>query len=62
MCSCLIASQAILTYIAGQFGILSALFFLLGLICAFGYRYGVSLFQLIYPHLKIKSDRSVKDA
>ena len=58
MCGCLTASQAVLERIAGQFGMLAALFFLLGLICAFGYKYG----EIVYIHFKSKSDRSVKDA
>ena len=55
MCGCLTASQAVLERIAGQFGMLAALFFLLGLICAFGYKYGAVLFeptfQGTYPDL-----------
>ena len=65
MCSCLTvatASQAVLERIAGQFGMLAALFFLLGLICAFGYKYGAVLFEIVYIYFKSKSDRSVKDA
>ena len=62
MCSCLTASQAVLERIAGQFGMLAALFFLLGLICAFGYKYGAVLFEIVYIYFESKSDRSVKDA
>jgi hypothetical protein len=61
MCSCLAASQAVLERIAGQFGILTALFFLLGLICSFGYKYGAVLFEIVYLYFKSKLDRSVDD-
>ena len=54
MCSCLTASQAVLERIVGQLGMLAALFFLLGLICSFGYHYGVGLFEIIYTHFKMK--------
>ena len=61
MCSCFTASQAVLERIAGQFGMLAALFFLLGLLCAFGYKYGAVLFEIVYLHFKSKLDRSVDD-
>ena len=46
MCICLNASQAILEHLARQFGILAALFFLLGL------WYGVELFKMLYRSYK----------
>ena len=52
MCVCLNASQAILEHLARQFGILAALFFLLGIVFSLGLWYGVVLFKMLYRSYK----------
>ena len=52
MCVCLNASQAILEHLARQFGILAALFFLLGFVFSLGLWYGVELFKMLYRSYK----------
>ena len=52
MCVCLNASQAILGHLARQFGILAALFFLLGIVFSLGLWYGVELFKMLYRSYK----------
>ena len=52
MCVCLTASQAVLEQIAKQFGILAALFFLLGVVFWLGLWYGADLFKLLYRSYK----------
>lgn len=52
MCICLTASQTVLEQIAKQFGILAALFFLLGVVFSLGLWYGAELFKMLYRSYK----------
>ncbi|MEY8360544.1 hypothetical protein AALA99_16310, partial [Anaerotruncus colihominis] len=57
MCICLTASQAVLEQIARQFGILAALFFLLGITFSVGCTSGAKLLYSLFLTIKNKKIR-----
>ena len=57
MCICLTASQAVLEHIAKQFGILAALFFLLGITFSVGCTSGAKLLYSVFLSIKNKKIR-----
>ena len=57
MCICLTASQAVLEQIAKQFGILAALFFLLGITFSVGCTSGAKLLYSVFLSIKNKKIR-----
>ena len=58
MCICLTASQAVLEQIAKQFGILAALFFLLGITFSVGCTSGAKLLYSVFLILSFISPYS----